>query len=131
MVGRVIPLSTSEQALAAATEAFLAQPGFARSTRRSYDQTLTRVRVRRHRQLSALTVEAVTVAVTTEWGGRRGLVLTSGPVSQRTHRRTSALCRTRRGHEDSAWWRATSTGHGACRMSSRVVLPTRASVTAR
>jgi hypothetical protein len=84
-----------------------------------------------NRQLSTLTVEAVTVAVTTEWGGRRALVLTSGPVSQRTHRRASALCRTRRGHEDSAWWRATSTGHGACRMSSRVVLPMRASVTAR
>jgi hypothetical protein len=42
MVGRVIPLATSEQTLGDAAAAFLAQPSLARSTRRSYDQTLTR-----------------------------------------------------------------------------------------
>jgi integrase len=72
MVGRVVPLATSEQALAAATEAFLAQPSLARSTRRSYDQTLTRLvrELGSDRPLSTLTVEAITVAVTTAWGGR-------------------------------------------------------------
>jgi hypothetical protein len=70
MVGRVVPLATSEQALAAATEAFLAQPSLARSTRRSYDQTLTRLvrELGSDRPLSTLTVEAITVAVTTAWG---------------------------------------------------------------
>ena len=43
MAGRVIPLATSEQTLAVATTAFLAQPSLARSTRRSYEQTLTRL----------------------------------------------------------------------------------------
>jgi len=72
MAGRVVPLATSEQALAAAAEAFLAQPSLARSTRRSYDQTLTRLvrELGSDRPLSTLTVEAVTVAVTTAWGGR-------------------------------------------------------------
>jgi integrase len=72
MVGRVVPLATSEQPVTAAAAAFLAQPSLARSTRRSYDQTLTRL-VRElggDRALSTLTVEAVTVAVTTAWGGR-------------------------------------------------------------
>src|SRR5215216_1918305 len=72
MGGRVVPLATSEQPLADAAAAFLAQPSRARSTRRSYDQTLTRL-VRElggDRPLSTLTVEAVTVAVTTAWGGR-------------------------------------------------------------
>src|SRR5829696_938479 len=72
MVGRVVPLATSEQPLADATSAFLAQPSLARSTRRSYDQTLTWL-VRElggDRPLSTMTVEAVTVAVTTAWGGR-------------------------------------------------------------
>jgi hypothetical protein len=46
--------------------AFLAQPSLARSTRRSYDQTLTRLvhELGGDRPLSALTREAVTVAVT-------------------------------------------------------------------
>jgi site-specific recombinase XerD len=72
MAGRVVPLSTSEQTVAAAAAAFLAQPSLAPSTRRSYSQTLTRL-VRElggQRPLSTLTVEAVTVAVTTAWGGR-------------------------------------------------------------
>jgi site-specific recombinase XerD len=72
MVGRVVPLATSEQALAIAAAAFLAQPSLARSTRRSYDQSLTLL-VRElggDRPLSTLTVEAVTVALTTAWGGR-------------------------------------------------------------
>ena len=59
-------------ALADAAAAFLAQPSLARSTRRSHDQTLTRL-VRElggDRPLSTLTVEAVTVTVTTAWGGR-------------------------------------------------------------
>jgi site-specific recombinase XerD len=72
MVRRVVPLATSEQALAAAAAAFLAQPTLARSTRRSYDQTLTRLlrELGGDRPMSTLTAEAVTVAVTTAWGGR-------------------------------------------------------------
>jgi hypothetical protein len=35
MAGRVVPFATSEQTLAAAVTAFLAQPSLARSTRRS------------------------------------------------------------------------------------------------
>jgi site-specific recombinase XerD len=71
MVGQVVPLATSEQTVAAAAEAFLSQPSLARSTRRSYDQTLTRL-VRElggDRSLSTLTVEAITVAVMAAWGG--------------------------------------------------------------
>jgi integrase len=72
MVGRVVPLTTSEQTVAAAAAAFLAQPSLARSTRRSYNQTLTRLEreLGDDWPLSTLTVEAVTVAVTTAWGGR-------------------------------------------------------------
>src|SRR5215207_10931143 len=72
MAGRVVSLTTSEQALADAAAAFLAQPSLARSTRRSYDRTVTRL-VRElggDRPLSTLTVEAVTAAVMTAWGGR-------------------------------------------------------------
>jgi hypothetical protein len=43
MVGRVGFLTASEQTVVAAAAAFLAQPSLARSTRRSYDQTLTRL----------------------------------------------------------------------------------------
>jgi integrase len=72
MAGRVVLLTTSEQALADAAAAFLAQPSLARSTRRSYDQTLTRLmrELGSDRPLSTLTVEAVTAAVMTVWGGR-------------------------------------------------------------
>jgi hypothetical protein len=58
MVGRVAPLATSEQALAHAA-AFLAQPSLARSTHRSYDQTLTLLvrELGSDRPLSTLTVE--------------------------------------------------------------------------
>jgi integrase len=72
MTGRVVLVATSEQALAGAAAAFLAQPSLARSTRRSYDQTLTRLvhELGGDRPLSALTVEAVTVAVAAAWGGR-------------------------------------------------------------
>ena len=72
MTGRVVLVATFEQTLAGAAAAFLAQPSLARSTRRSYDQTLTRL-VRElggARPLSTLTVEAITVAVTTAWSGR-------------------------------------------------------------
>jgi site-specific recombinase XerD len=72
MGGQVVPLATSGQPLADAAAAFLAQPSLARSTRRSYAQTLIRL-VRQlggDRPLSTLTGEAVTVAVTTAWGGR-------------------------------------------------------------
>ena len=46
--------------------------GLARSTRRSYDQTITRLEreLGDDRPLSTLSVEAVMVAVTTAWGGR-------------------------------------------------------------
>ena len=72
MTGRVVLLATSEQTLAGAAAAFLAQPSLARSTRRSYDQTITRLvhELGGDRPLSALTVEPVTIAVTTAWGGR-------------------------------------------------------------
>jgi integrase len=72
MAGRVVPLTTSEQTLAHAAAAFLAQPSLARSTHRSYDQTLTRLlrELGGDRPLSTLTLEKVTAAVTTAWGGR-------------------------------------------------------------
>jgi integrase len=72
MVGRIVPLATSEQNLAAAAAAFLAQSTLARSTRRSYEQTLTRLahELGGDRPLSALSVEAVTAAVTVAWSGR-------------------------------------------------------------
>jgi integrase len=68
---QVVPLARPElQQLAAAAAAFLAQPGLAASTRRSYQQTLDRLA----RELGAaqlledLTVEAVTTAAVTAWG---------------------------------------------------------------
>jgi integrase len=70
--GRVVPLPTAARLLGEAAAAFLAQPSLARSTRRSYNQTLTRL-VRElggDRPMSRLTVEAITAAVTTAWGGR-------------------------------------------------------------
>jgi site-specific recombinase XerD len=72
MVGRVVPLTTSEQTLGDAAAAFLSQPSLARSTRRSYGQTLTRLvrELGSDRPLSTLTVEAITVAVMTAWGER-------------------------------------------------------------
>jgi integrase len=72
MGGRIVPLTTSEQTLADGAAAFLAQPSLTRSTRRSYDQTLTRLvgELGGDQLLSTLTVEAVTVAVTTAWGER-------------------------------------------------------------
>jgi hypothetical protein len=72
MTGRVVLLATSEQTLAGAAAAFLAQPSLARSTRRSYNQTLTRLvhELGGDRPLSALTVEAVTLAVAAAWGAR-------------------------------------------------------------
>jgi predicted secreted protein len=72
MVGRVVFLTASEQTVVAAAAAFLAQPSLARSTRRSYDQTLTRLmrELGSDRLLSTLTVGATTVAVMAAWGGR-------------------------------------------------------------
>ena len=72
MVRRVVFLTASEQTVVAAAAAFLAQPSLARSTRRSYAQTLTPLmrELGSDRPLSTLTVEAITVAVTTAWGGR-------------------------------------------------------------
>jgi hypothetical protein len=72
MVGQAVSLTSSEQTVAAAAAAFLAQPSLARSTRRSYEQTLTRLvhELGGDRRLSTLTVEAVRVAGTTAWGGR-------------------------------------------------------------
>jgi hypothetical protein len=72
MVGRIVPLATSERTPRRRRRGFLAQPSLARSTRRSYDQTLTRL-VRElggARPRSTLTAEAITVAVTTAWSGR-------------------------------------------------------------
>jgi hypothetical protein len=43
MVGRIIPLATSEQAVAAAAARFPPSRAWPRSTRRSYDRTLTRL----------------------------------------------------------------------------------------
>jgi integrase len=95
MAGRVVPLTTSNQAVAAAAAAFLAQPSLARSTRRSYDQTLTRLvrELGNDRPLSTLTLETVTVAVTSAWGGR-------APATWNRHvatvRSFLAFCRRRR-----------------------------------
>jgi predicted secreted protein len=59
MVERVVPLATSEPALADAAATFLARPSLARSTHRSYEQTLTRLvrELGSDRPLSTLTVE--------------------------------------------------------------------------
>ena len=72
MVVRVVPLTASEPTLAAAATAFLAQPSLARSTRRSYAQTLGRLvhELGGDRPLSAVTVQAATEAVTAAWGER-------------------------------------------------------------
>ena len=72
MVERVVPLATSEPALADAAATFLARPSLARSTHRSYDQTLTRLvcELGSDRPLSTLTVDVVTVVMTAAWGGR-------------------------------------------------------------
>lgn len=69
MVGRIVPLATSKQNLAPAAAALLAQPTLARSTRRSYEQTLSRLvgEFGGDRPLSALGVEAVTAVVTAAW----------------------------------------------------------------
>jgi integrase len=72
MAGRVVPLAASEPTLAAAAAAFLAQPSLAPSTRRSYAQTLGRLvhELGGDGPLSAITVAAVTEAVSGAWGGR-------------------------------------------------------------
>ena len=81
MVGRVVPLTTSEQTLGDAAAAFLSQPSLARSTRRSYDQTLTRLvrELDSDRPLSTLPVAAVTVAVTA--GAASVSAAASGPAA--------------------------------------------------
>jgi integrase len=95
MVGRVVPLAASEQALADAAVAFLAQPSLALSTRRSYDQTLTRLvcELGGDRPPSTLTVEAITVAVTTAWGERAPAAWNRQVATVRSF---LALCRRRR-----------------------------------
>lgn len=71
MAGLVVPLSRSDRTLAAAAAAFLGQPDLAASTRRSYDQTLTRLTrvLGDSRPVSALTAEQVEAAVVAAWGG--------------------------------------------------------------
>ena len=54
MVGPVVPLATSEQALADAAAAFLAQPSLARSTRRADDHQRNGRRATRALRLVAL-----------------------------------------------------------------------------
>jgi integrase len=71
-IGEVVSLARPdrEQSLGAAAAAFLAQPSLAPTTRRSYQQTLDRLerKLGAEYPLEDLTVEAVTVAVTTAWG---------------------------------------------------------------
>jgi integrase len=71
-IGEVVPLARPdrEQSLGAAAAAFLTQPSLAPTTRRSYQQTLDRLerKLCAEHPLEDLTVEAVTVAVTTAWG---------------------------------------------------------------
>jgi integrase len=72
MPGRVLPLPTTARLLGEATAAFLAQPDLAASTRRSYQQTLGRLEREfgADQQLTTLTAEQMTAAVTGTWAGR-------------------------------------------------------------
>jgi integrase len=71
MAGQVVSLARSDRTLSVAAAAFLGQPDLADSTRRSYDQTLTRLvhALGAHRQLATLTADEFEAAVTTAWGG--------------------------------------------------------------
>jgi len=92
--GRVA-LARAEQTLAGAAAAFLAQPGLAASTGRSYAQTLGRLE--RHlggnHPLAALTVDQVAATVAVAWG-------TCAPATWNRHvatvRSFFAFCRRRR-----------------------------------
>jgi integrase len=68
--GQVVPLAARQPSLGAAAAAFLAQPDHATSTRRSSAQTLDRLDhdLGGDQPLAALTVEALTGAVTAAWG---------------------------------------------------------------
>jgi integrase len=70
--GEVVSLARPyrEQPLGAAAAAFLTQPSLASTTRRSYQQTLEQLehKLGAEHPLEDLTVEAVTVAVSTAWG---------------------------------------------------------------
>jgi integrase len=70
--GRVVPLTTTARLLGEASEAFLAQPDLAASTRRSYRQTLGRFEreLGSDQPLATLTADQVTAAVTAAWAGR-------------------------------------------------------------
>jgi integrase len=70
--GRVIPLTASVPPLGRATAAFLAQPDLAASTRRSYQQTLSRLEreLGADQPLTTITVQQITAAVAAAWGGR-------------------------------------------------------------
>jgi site-specific recombinase XerD len=72
MAGRVVPLTAITQPLGQAVAAFLAQPDLAPSTRRSYQQTLSRLEreLGADRSLAALTADQVTAVVTAAWAGR-------------------------------------------------------------
>jgi integrase len=69
--GRVVALARAEQTLAGSAAAFLAQPDLGASTRRSYTQTLDRLEraLGDGRSLASLTVDQVTAAVASAWGG--------------------------------------------------------------
>jgi hypothetical protein len=71
-IGEVVSLARPdrEQSLGAAAAAFLTQPSLAPTSRRSYQQTLDRLerKLAADHTLKDLTVEAITVAVTTAWG---------------------------------------------------------------
>jgi integrase len=99
MAGRIAALTTSEPTVAAAATAFLAQRSLARSTRRSYAQTLGRLEheLGGDRPLSAITVEAVTQAVTAAWGERAPATWNRQVATVRSF---VGFCRRRRWLED-------------------------------
>lgn len=99
MAGRSAALTTSEPTVAAAATAFLAQPSLARSTRRSYAQTLGRLEheLGGDRPLSAITVAAVTQAVTAAWGERAPATWNRQVATVRSF---VGFCRRRRWLED-------------------------------
>jgi site-specific recombinase XerD len=70
--GRVVPLPTTARLLGEAAAAFLSEPDLAASTRRSYQQTLSRLEREfgADQPLTTLTTEQLTAAVTGMWAGR-------------------------------------------------------------
>jgi site-specific recombinase XerD len=67
--GEVVAFARADQTLGGAVVSFLAQPGLAASTRRSYQQTLDRLEraLGRDQPPATITTDQVTAAVTAAW----------------------------------------------------------------